>query len=98
MGIVLTSASYSTIENNTCKLNRYGINLTSSSSNLVIDNLLKKSREYGVGIDNGMFIYSENNYVYSNRFIDNYEDYKRKSQAYVSLYLSFLSFCLIPIQ
>ncbi len=41
----------------------------------------KKKKNMAVSIDNGM-VYSENNHIYGNHFIDNYEDNWRKAQAY----------------
>jgi len=82
VGIELISSDYSIIQNNTCTQNGVGIRLTSSSNNLITDNLLRENEEYGISIENSMLVYSENNFIYNNHFIDNYEDKRSKSQAF----------------
>ena len=78
----MVSSKQNTIFNNTCNKNRYGINLIGSSNNLVYSNIIQENDEYGVSIDNGLSLYSEDNLIYGNHFISNYDDSRWKSQAY----------------
>jgi parallel beta-helix repeat protein len=81
-GVILRNSLYAVVNDNTCRSNRVEIEVRASSNNKLFYNLLQENKEYGVSIDNGMLTYSENNHIYSNRFINNYEDDWIKAQAY----------------
>ncbi len=90
-GIHLSSSDSSTIANNTCSNNNYGIILYGSGFCVVTYNLLQGNEVYGIYLHDIYlgyyyvgyhYIYSDNNLIHHNNFVDN--NLGGTSQAYDS--------------